>query len=162
MAPEQIKQAIIANSFSEFDGPVARSMARNWIAELQQPDGPVKRLQLMWPQLLSARFRQSTQGLMTHQAWMAQAAQHCGDSIAYVAKGLLGFNATADLLNIICPALFVAGENDQMSAPIVSQTMAKSTPQGRCVVLADSAHLSNVDASEAFNQHMLAFFRAIA
>jgi 3-oxoadipate enol-lactonase len=46
-----------------------------------------------------------------------------------------------------------------MSLPQYSRIMAETMANGTYVEISGAAHISNVDSSDAFNAHMLAFLR---
>lgn len=95
--------------------------------------------------------------MRTWQVWHGIAAAADGPSLAQVARGITTFDVSERLAELAMPALFVAGELDLMSPPDASRTMAETAPQGAFRPIQGAAHISNVDAEEAFTEHLLTF-----
>jgi 3-oxoadipate enol-lactonase len=76
-----------------------------------------------------------------------------------------GYAATCDALRdcdlrpilagIRAPALVVAGEDDPATPPAQAEELAASIPGARLVVIPDTAHLANIEQTEAFNEAVL-------
>jgi pimeloyl-ACP methyl ester carboxylesterase len=59
-------------------------------------------------------------------------------------------DATPVLATIHCPALFLAGRQDEWSTPAQHEAMAKAVPGSRFVVIEDSGHFVSVEQPAAF------------
>ncbi|WP_237763022.1 alpha/beta fold hydrolase [Paenibacillus sp. A3] len=102
-------------------------------------------------------FRASAEGMKTYQVWHGLAATADGRSLAYVAEGIVGFDATTRLASLSMPVLFIAGEQDRMSPPAFSRRMADRVPNERYIEIQGAAHISNVDSAVAFNEAVITF-----
>jgi len=60
------------------------------------------------------------------------------------------------------PTLIITGSDDVLMPLPTSQAMADAIPGSTLIVLPEAAHLSNVDAPEAFNAEIRAFLKGIA
>ncbi len=79
------------------------------------------------------------------------------DGYEGVARCLQSLDLLKDLGGLPHEALFIGGAAD-MAAPVaVMQGMAKATPNGRFVEIADAAHLSNLEQPEQFKAAILGF-----
>jgi pimeloyl-ACP methyl ester carboxylesterase len=61
-------------------------------------------------------------------------------------------DATPVLATIHCPAMFLAGRQDEWSTPAQHETMAKAVPGSRFVVIEDSGHFVSVEQPAAFTK----------
>jgi len=158
--PARIGRMVVANSFDKTATAEFDAMAQAWARTFEQPHGPVNRLEQTWPSLVSPAFRASAQGLQTWQVWHGIAATTDGASLAHVARGITKFDVSQRLEMLTMPVLFIAGNLDAMSPPVVSQTMADRVPDGHYACIEGAAHLSNVDSAKAFSALVMAFFGA--
>ena len=67
---------------------------------------------------------------------------------------------TSLLSKLQVPGLVLAGDNDPLIPRADIDAMAAAIPEGRLVVMADTAHLSNIERPVAFNRELLQFLRA--
>lgn len=66
-------------------------------------------------------------------------------------------DATDELAGIDVPALVMVGEHDPSSPPAEAEAMASAIPDARLEVLPAAAHLSNLEAPEAFDRALETF-----
>lgn len=158
--PDRFGRIIVANSFPRTTSPEFRTMAEGWATIFERLHGPVERFEQNWPSLVSPAFRNSPDGLRTYQVWHGIAATCDGASLAHVARGITGFDVLDRIGELRAHALFIAGSEDRMSVPALSQAMACEAAHGQYAEIAGAAHISNVDSGDAFNAHMLDFLRA--
>ncbi|KUM05327.1 alpha/beta fold hydrolase [Chromobacterium subtsugae] len=158
-APSRVRSLTVACSFPSTATDEARQMLAGWAQTLREPDGPLKRLEQSWPRNLNAAFRASPAGQALYWQWQAQAAQADGASQAHVCEGLADYHLAENLSAIAAPALYLAGECDEVSPPALSQWMAAQVPGARFATLPGAAHVANVDSAAAFNAALLAFLR---
>ncbi|MGE8205387.1 alpha/beta fold hydrolase [Heyndrickxia sp. NPDC080065] len=159
--PHRVGKLIVANSFDTTATEEFRTMAEGWARTFRSEDGPVKRFEGIWPMNVNETFRVSTEGVKTYQVWHGLAATADGQSLAYVAEGIVGFDATTSLATLSMPVLFIAGEQDRMSLPDVSQRMADRVPNAHYVEIQGAAHISNVDSASAFNEAVITFLGTV-
>lgn len=155
--PNRIDHLIVANSFDKTATAAFQDMAEGWAQVFEQPYGPIIRLEQNWPSLVSPAFQKSAEGLRTYQIWHGIAATVDGLSLAHVARGIGTFDVSNRLGQLTMPTLFIAGGLDRMSMPETSRRMTSSVPNADFVLIEDAAHISNVDAAEAFTTQMLDF-----
>ncbi|MBB6670125.1 alpha/beta fold hydrolase [Cohnella nanjingensis] len=153
----RVRKLIVANSFETSATEEFRTMAEGWARTFRSENGPVKRLEGVWPMNVNEGFRATAEGMKTYQVWHGLAATADGRSLAYVAEGIVGFDATARLESLSMPVLFIAGEQDKMSPPAVSRRMADRVLDARYVEIQGAAHISNADSAAAFNEAVITF-----
>jgi pimeloyl-ACP methyl ester carboxylesterase len=64
---------------------------------------------------------------------------------------------TAELGELRCPTLVVAGAEDSVTPPSEAQAMARAIPGARYVDIPGAGHLSNLEAPEAFDAAVNSF-----
>ena len=79
----------------------------------------------------------------------------CGTLLA-----LAGRTDTTDSLSKIkIPTLILVGENDNVTPLKLSQLMQENIPNSDFHVIKDAAHMSNLENTDEFNQHLLNFLK---
>ena len=73
------------------------------------------------------------------------------------ARCLQSLDLLPRLDEIACPTLYVVGEHDPAAQIPVMQAMADRTQGARLAVLADAAHLSNIEQPQAFTEAVSTF-----
>jgi pimeloyl-ACP methyl ester carboxylesterase len=66
-------------------------------------------------------------------------------------------DTTGSLPGIKVPTLILVGENDVLTPPLASQEMHERIPNSEFHLIANAAHMSNVENPEAFNSHLMRF-----
>ena len=66
-------------------------------------------------------------------------------------------DSTALLPSITMPTLVLVGEEDQLTPPALSASMAAALPHASMVVIPRAGHLPNLEQPEAFNAALLTF-----
>ncbi|QBR01500.1 alpha/beta fold hydrolase [Paraburkholderia pallida] len=159
-APTRVDKLVLANSFPSTATDAFRALADQWANTFRSADGPVKRFEGAWPLNVSAAFQASDAGLATWQSWHAIAAMSDGRSLAYIAQGIVGYDASTRLAAIAKPTLVIAGSDDRISPPSIGQAMSAQIRMARFVEIRNAAHISNVDSANVFNEALAAFLTA--
>ena len=73
---------------------------------------------------------------------------------------IAGVNTLEGLRGLRHPALVLVGDQDQGTPPAMAQRIVVHWPGSRLQVLADAAHLPNLEQAQAFNQAVLDFLLA--
>ena len=71
-------------------------------------------------------------------------------------------DSSADLASIDVPTAIIVGESDEITPRALSQTMYEAIPHAVLSVIPDAAHLSNLEAPEAFEKAMRAWLRRLS
>jgi 3-oxoadipate enol-lactonase len=77
----------------------------------------------------------------------------CGGLLALASRT----DTTESLPGIKVPTLILVGEHDASTPPSASQEMHNRIPNSEIYVIPNAAHLSNLENSEKFNEHLLDF-----
>lgn len=77
------------------------------------------------------------------------------DVYAACCEALAGWDARERLHEIAAPTLVIAGEHDPTAGPAHASQLAESIPNASLVVLADAAHMAQVEQAEAWNAAVL-------
>jgi 3-oxoadipate enol-lactonase len=75
---------------------------------------------------------------------------------------IAGVNTLERLRTLSHPALVLVGDQDQGTPPAMAQRIVEHWPGARLQVLADAAHLPNLEQAQAFNRAVLDFLLAPA
>jgi 3-oxoadipate enol-lactonase len=81
----------------------------------------------------------------------------CGTLLALASRT----DTTAALPGITVPTLVLVGDQDPITPPAAAQSIQKAVPGAELHILPNAAHMSNLENTEAFNQHLLAFLKKI-
>jgi len=73
---------------------------------------------------------------------------------------IAGVNTLEGLRSLRHPALVLVGDQDMGTPPAMAQRIAEHWPGAQLKVLADAAHLANLEQPEAFNREVLGFLLA--
>jgi len=159
--PQMVSALVVADTGAGSDGTAAWNAGALRFARALDAGGTEAFAELACEDPLFARYvargpaeeRFIRSCLMTHRA----------HGIAYTAREVLAKRPTiyaleARLRQLEVPTLLIVGEHDEPCVA-VHRFMAEPIPGARHVVIPDVGHLSNLEASEAFNEAVLAFLR---
>lgn len=158
--PARVEALIIANSRATFAEPALIEAVAGWIKLFEQPDGPRKRLQSTWANMLNESFRQSAAGRATFAAWSQALSEVPGSSLANVARGMNLFDVRHRLGSVRAPALVISGGHDKLFTPEQSREIAEGIPGAEFQLIPDAAHISSLDSPDQFNALLLGFLQA--
>jgi 3-oxoadipate enol-lactonase len=156
-ASARVGRLVLANSFPSTATDAFRALADQWATTFRAKDGPVVRFEGSWPFNVSAAFRASDEGTRTWQTWHGIAAMSDGASLAWIAQGVVDYDASGRLAQIGQPTLIVSGSDDRISPPALGQAMCEQIRGARFVEISGAAHISNVDSARAFNDALTDF-----
>ena len=77
----------------------------------------------------------------------------CGSLLAMAART----DTTEGLSKISVPALIMVGQEDAVTPPSAAQTMNDRIPNSKLHIIANAAHMSNVENPLVFNEHLAKF-----
>ncbi|WP_137297159.1 alpha/beta fold hydrolase [Psychromonas sp. SP041] len=160
--PSLFSYGIISNSFCKTSSNEFKVMSSEWARDMMENEGPIKRFEKSWTSLVNLNFIKSRDGIITQKIWHHQAAMANGNSLANIIAEIASFDITEKLADIKIPMLFISGEEDAMSDKAISKMMANRVKGSTYININRSAHLSNVDSSDEFNNIILRFLSNIA
>ena len=159
--PARATALIIANSRPNANTPEQIRAVEGWVEILSQPNGPQRRLEAVWPRLVSAQFGRTDVGHQTFREWHRVASGLSGSSLINVALGFTEFDVRHHLPRLRVPSLIIAGEFDQIIPAEVSRQSADLIKHAQFSVISGAGHISNVDSAEAFALLCTGFLAAV-
>jgi 3-oxoadipate enol-lactonase len=81
------------------------------------------------------------------------------EGYAACCEALAALDLTAELGRIAAPTLVIAGADDVATPPAYGETIAAAVPGARLEILADAAHLANLERPEPVNQLLTEFLK---
>jgi 3-oxoadipate enol-lactonase len=154
-APELFRALVLADTRAEADTQDARANRTRMIA-LAGTEGTAAIADEMVPKLLGETTRRSQPAIEARVRSMVLANQP--SSIQAALRAMMTRHDSTPLLRTIAvPTLIVVGEEDTLTPPAASGSMAAAIPQAELVHVPAAGHLSNVEQPQAFNAAVLGF-----
>jgi 3-oxoadipate enol-lactonase len=157
--PPRVDALVVANSCVDCTAPDLVAAIDLWIEMFEKPNGPLLRMQAVWPQMLNERYRASPTGEAFLASWKRINGKIPGFSFANVARGLQLFKSVGRLKNISVRSLVITGEFDRLFPPAVCQEVATLIAGAKFTVIGGAGHLSSLDSPKEFNQLLLDFLQ---
>ena len=157
--PDRVRAIVVANSCVDCTEPATVKEIDSWIALFEQPDGPIKRLQAVWPRMLNDDYRASPTAAAFLAAWQRIVARIPGSSFANVARGLQEFRSTERLASVNTPTLVISSEFDRLFPPAMCKRVSDLIAKSSFTVIPGGSHLSSLDSPKTFNELLLGFFK---
>jgi 3-oxoadipate enol-lactonase len=159
--PQRVRALVVANSCVDSTAPDVVAANQSWIETFEQPNGPLLRMQAVWPQMLNARYRASPTADAFLASWQRINSKIPGRSFANVARGLQEFKSREKLHNVNAPCLVIAGEIDRLFPPAVCGEIAQLIAGATFSVIEGAGHLSSLDSPKQFNELLLSFLQEL-
>jgi 3-oxoadipate enol-lactonase len=159
--PERVRGLAVANSCADSTMPDVTAARQSWIEMFERPNGPLLRMQVVWPQMLNERYRASPTAEAFLASWQRINGKIPGSSFANVARGSQEFKSSARLKNVRLPCLVIAGEFDRLFPPAVCGEIAALISGASFSIIAGAGHLSSLDSPKQFNELLLQFLRSL-
>jgi len=153
----RVDAIVVANSRATFSTPELYAAVEGWTELFLQPQGPLKRFQATWPNMLAEAFRGSGAGKATFENWCRLAARADGSSLINVARGMREFDVRGRLGEIRQPALVIAGGQDRLFPPAQAREVADGIAGACYELIPEAAHISSLDSADRFNGLLLDF-----
>jgi 3-oxoadipate enol-lactonase len=155
--PQRVRALAIANSCADSTAPEVVAAIQSWIEMFERPNGPLLRMQAVWPQMLNERYRASPTADAFLASWQRINGKIPGTSFANVARGLQEFRSTDRLASVRVPCLVISGELDRLFPPAVCGEIAKLISGARFSIIPGAGHLSSLDSPKQFNELLMQF-----
>jgi 3-oxoadipate enol-lactonase len=153
--PRRMLGALVAGAGSTMRMRQVDAIIAGWIDIWRSEDGPVRRLDATWPNLVTPAYSVSPQGRAFYEAWRRVLASLSPDGLIAIASTLSRFDVTRQLASVRVPVLAVGGEHDQLAPPDQVRRIAELVPGGRYELIEAAAHLVNLERPEIFNRLLL-------
>jgi len=154
--PTRVNRAVVANSGAKI-GTTEGWDAR--IAAVRRGGMPGVR-ELTLGKFFSEHFRSHHAGAVQRIADILE----CVDPEGYIAacQALRDADLRAIVSSIRTPTLIVAGELDIATPPQLQEQLHAAIPASQLLVIAEAAHLSNIEQPDVFNDRVRGFLSATA
>src|ERR1700748_493381 len=153
--PERVRALVVANSCADSTEPDVTAARQSWIEMFERPNGPLLRMQTVWPQMLNERYRASPTADATLASWKRINAKIPGSSFANIARGGQNFKSSDRLKSVKLPCLVISGEFDSLFPPPMCKEIADLIPDAKFSVIPGACHLSSLDSPKEFNELLL-------
>jgi pimeloyl-ACP methyl ester carboxylesterase len=153
--PARLLKLILADTRAEPDDDAARAN-RNKLIEFAGGHPAAAVAEQMLPKLLGPRTLRERPAVVDEVKRIA-AAQRPEGLVAALKALRDRPDARPGLAQIRVPALFLVGQDDALTPPELTRSMASQVPGSSVVVIEDAGHLSNLEHPGAFNDAVLAF-----
>jgi 3-oxoadipate enol-lactonase len=160
--PGRVRALIVANSCADSTAPDVIAANQSWIEMFERPNGPLLRMQAVWPQMLNEHYRASPTADAFLASWQRINGKIPGSSFANVARGLQQFKSSERLKNVNVPCLVIGGEFDRLFPPAVCGEIANLIPGAVFTVIDGAGHLSSLDSSKEFNDLLSGFLLGLS
>jgi 3-oxoadipate enol-lactonase len=155
--PNRIGPLVLANTCVDCTAPEIVAEIETWIDLFQQPGGPVKRLEAVWPKMLNEKFRISPTAAAFKASWMRIVESIPGTSFGNVARALQTFKSTNRLALVRTPCLVISSEFDGLFPPPMCKVVADLIAGASFTVIPGGSHLSSLDSPKEFNDLLVGF-----
>lgn len=157
--PDRVKGLVLADTRAQADTPDGRA-GRFEMIHTAETQGTNAIADLMMPRLLSAHTIKADLELVddVRRMILHNPVETIVADLRAMAERL---DSVSLLANIARPTLLIVGELDQATPPSDARLMAECIPNAQLAVVPGAAHLSNLEAPEAFNQSVLSFLEGI-
>jgi 3-oxoadipate enol-lactonase len=157
--PARVDTLIVADSCVDSTAPDVVAAIESWIEMFEKPNGPLLRIQAVWPQMLNERYRASPTSEAFLASWKRINGKIPGFSFANVARGLQQFKSASRLKNVKARSLVINGELDRLFPSSVCQEVANQIAGANFAVIGGAGHLSSLDSPKEFNELLLRFLK---
>lgn len=158
--PQRLRGLILADTRPGADTAEGRT-ARESLAQLAESQGTAAIADLQIPRLLSGYTRQHHPEVEAHVRQLIAAASPRG--IAAASRGMAIREDASDLLpELGYPTLVVAGEEDALMTPQITQAYAARIPGAHLALLPHAGHLANLEQPQAFLQVVRQFLATLS
>lgn len=159
--PERLSAIVVANSCADNAAPGVAAARNSWIEMFEKPNGPLLRMQMVWPQMLNERYRASPTADAVLANWKRINGKIPGSSFANIARGGQNFKSSDRLKDVKLPCLVISGEFDSLFPPAMCKEIADLIPGAKFSVIPGACHLSSLDSPKEFNELLLSFVQSL-
>ena len=156
----RVKGLILADTKAQADTTEGKE-GRFQMAQTAYKKGPSAIADIMLPKLFSPATIKTRPALVQQVRTIIENSQISG-----IAGDLMEMAERLDsiplLSQITCPTQIIVGELDQATPLSDAKLMADQIPNARLAIISNTAHLTNLEQPEAFNQIVAAFASELA
>lgn len=157
--PSVVKGLILCNTRAGADSAEARE-GRETTARKVMEGGMSELAHVMLPKMLSQEWLSTQPGVSSSIKTMMAEQRPAG--VVAALRGMAARPDRTDMLATIgVPTLIITGSEDTLIVPGESEAMVKRIPGSELMIIPGVAHLSNVEAPEAFNSSVRVFMAGL-
>lgn len=152
-SPQRVTGLVLADTACRY--PVAAAGVWQERIRLIREQGLEAQMESTLTRWFTAPFRASHPDIMKRIGAVIRSTSPTG----YIgcANALPTMDVTARLAEVSCPTLVIVGAEDGSTPPALAREIAQGIPGARLEIIANAAHLSNIEQAEVFNQLLLEF-----
>lgn len=156
---DRVKGMVLADTRAQAD-TVEGKAGRFQMAQIAYKQGPSAIADIMIPKLLSSATIQTRPEIVQQVRTMIE-----GNQMSGIVGDLMAMAERPDsvplLKQIACPTQIIVGELDHATPPSDAKLMADQIADARLALIANAAHLANIEQPETFNQIIAEFSRKL-
>jgi 3-oxoadipate enol-lactonase len=157
--PESLRALILSDTRAEADTADGKAN-RNAMISTVESEGIVPIVNQMLPKLLGETSQKERADVV--QTVRNLASQQSATAIANALRALRDRPDALDLLpQISVPTLVIVGDEDVLTPPAMSRTLADNIPNAKLEIIPQAGHLSNIEHPELFNRVVREFCTAL-
>lgn len=154
-APRYVRGLVLADTRPQADTPEGVEGRRRMLA-LVKEKGAAAVADEMIPKLLGEHTRRARPDLAEHVRALILA--NSPEAIANAITALMTRSDSTSLLSSIhCPTLILAGDEDALTPPALSEQMYEAIGGSEYILVPNAGHLSSLEQPEAFNAALARF-----
>jgi len=149
--PERAASLVLCDSFPGFDTESFTPEARaEFVRSRKEPLLAGKTPREMAPPVAKTLVSPATPREVVDRLIESMAALRTESYIKAI-EATTHYERVADLTQVAVPVQLIVGEDDRLTPPALSQSMAAALPDARLAVIEKAGHLTNLEQPEAFN-----------
>lgn len=149
--PERVASLVLCDAFPGFDAESFTPEQRaEFVRSRKEPLLAGKTPREMAPPVAKTLVSPAASPAVIDQLIESMAALHT-DSYIKAIEATTHYERVADLARVTVPVQLIVGEDDRLTPPALSESMAAQLPEARLDVLEKAGHLTNLERPEAFN-----------
>ena len=152
-AAQRVDRLVLADTACRYPA----SAADLWQERIRQvrAEGLESQLEGTLARWFTAPFRAANPGVMERIATLIRATPPHG--YAGCGKAIATLDVLARLAEVSCPTLVIVGAEDGSTPPAMAREIAQAIPGARLEIIANAAHLANIEQAGVFNRLLLEF-----
>jgi len=157
--PTDLKALILVDTKAEADTPEGKA-GRNKMIETARTSGSPAIAAAMLPKMLSPQSQQTRPQLVQQAREIMEACPP--QTIEYALAAMRDRNDFRDCCpSVAIPTLIIVGDADAITPPAVAESMNKSIPHSKLVIIKGAGHLSPMEQPEQVNQALRQFLTSV-
>ena len=155
----RIATLTLCDFFYGFDEALTEEKREEFIALRQKPLLEGRTLSDLAPNLVASLLSPNASNAVRQRLIESIEALHV-ESYLKTLAATLRYNRGTNLSALNVPVQMIYGEEDRLTPPSIGEGALATLPDGRLDVIAGAGHLSNIEATEAFNNILANFLSA--